>query len=201
MWRSRYGGLTALACRAAERDSHSKKGSSDTARLCARSSIRSALGFSVLDVRAQSLAASAGSTDFGEYFTYFSTFLVVSALLLGGLFFKLGIEQRLQEIGLLQAVGFSPAAIRRLFVGEGIVLSVIGGLVGMAAAVAYAWLIMLGLRTWWVDAVGTTALTLQFDPASLISGAAAVVVIAIVSIWWSLRVARPGVEPQPADGV
>ena len=32
-----------------------------------------ALGFSVYDVRAQSLAASAGATDFGEYFTYFST--------------------------------------------------------------------------------------------------------------------------------
>ena len=39
-----------------------------------------------------------------------------------GLFFKLGVEQRLQEIGLLQALGFDPAAIRRLFVGEAIVL-------------------------------------------------------------------------------
>ena len=68
-----------------------------------------AMGFSVVDVRSQNLAASAGATDFGEYFTYFSTFLVVSALLLAGLFFKLGVEQRLQEIGLLQAVGLDPA--------------------------------------------------------------------------------------------
>ena len=79
------------------------------------------MGFSVYDVRAQSLAASTGATDFGEYFTYFSTFLVVSALLLAGLFFKLGVEQRLQEIGLLQALGLDPAAIRRLFVGEALV--------------------------------------------------------------------------------
>ncbi len=35
---------------------------------------------------------------------------------------------------------------------------------------------MLGLRTWWVDAVGTTALTLHVDPLSLIAGALAVVV-------------------------
>ena len=91
------------------------------------------MGFSVYDVRAQSLAASAGATDFGEYFTYFSTFLVVSALLLAGLFFKLGVEQRLQEVGLLQALGLDPAAIRRLFVGEALVLSLASAaLVGIA---------------------------------------------------------------------
>ena len=146
-----------------------------------------AFGFSVYDVRGQSLAASAGATDFGEYFTYFSTFLVVSALLLAGLFFRLGVEQRLREIGLLQALGFEPAAIRRLFVAEGLVLSVAGGLLGMAGAVAYAWLIMLGLRTWWVGAVGTTALSLHVDSRSLGAAAGGVVLISIASTWWSLR--------------
>ena len=97
-----------------------------------------AWGFPVYDVRAQSLAASAGATDFGEYFTYFSTFLVVSALMLAGLFFKLGVEQRLQEIGLLQALGLDPAAIRRLFVAEGIMLSVARRALGVAGAMAYA---------------------------------------------------------------
>ena len=86
-----------------------------------------AMGFSVYDVRAQGLAASNGATDFGEYFTYFSIFLVVSALLLAGLFFKLGVEQRLREVGLLQALGFDPAAIRRLFAGEALFLAGIGG--------------------------------------------------------------------------
>jgi ABC-type lipoprotein release transport system permease subunit len=141
----------------------------------------------VYDVRGQSLAASTGATDFGEYFTYFSTFLVVSALLLAGLFFKLGVEQRLQEVGLLQALGLSPGAIRRLFAGEALCLASIGGIVGIAGAIGYSALIMLGLRTWWVDAVGTTALTLHVDGASLVAGALAVVVIAVVSIWWSLR--------------
>ena len=45
----------------------------------------------------------------------------------------------------------------------------------MAGASRTRWLIMLGLRTWWVDAVGTTALTLHVDPLSLIAGAVAVV--------------------------
>ncbi|HKY23018.1 MAG TPA: FtsX-like permease family protein [Vicinamibacterales bacterium] len=186
LWSSRHGGLTAL--RVVPRAGTSLAEGLEQYRTALRAELDPmALGFSVYDVRAQSLAASAGATDFGEYFTYFSTFLVVSALLLAGLFFKLGVEQRLQEIGLLQALGLDPPAIRRLFVGEGVALSAIGAVIGVACAVAYAWLIMLGLRTWWVDAVGTTALRLQIDLASLISGATAVVVIAVASIWWSLR--------------
>jgi ABC-type lipoprotein release transport system permease subunit len=186
LWSSRHGGLTALrlvppegASLAQVRDEyeHALLGELDPL----------AMGFAVYDVRAEGLAASSGATDFGEYFTYFSFFLVVSALLLAGLFFKLGIEQRLQEVGLLQALGLDPPAIRRLFVGEALVLAGIGGVVGIAGAIAYSALIMLGLRTWWVDAVGTTALTLHVDSMSLIAGALAVVAIAVVSIWWSLR--------------
>ncbi len=186
LWGSRHGALTALRLmppqgtplsEARERYEKALLGELDPL----------AMGFSVYDVRAQSLAASNGATDFGEYFTYFSTFLVVSALLLAGLFFKLGVEQRLQEVGLLQALGLDPAAIRRLLVGEALFLAGIGGVVGIAGAIAYSGLIMLGLRTWWVDAVGTTALTLHVDPVSLLAGALAVVAIAVVSIWWSLR--------------
>ncbi len=186
LWASRHGALTALRLIPPEGTPL------EDARAQYEKDLRGeldplAMGFSVYDVRAQGLAASGGATDFGEYFTYFSTFLVVSALLLAGLFFKLGIEQRLQEVGLLQALGLDPPAIRRLFVGEALVLAGIGGAAGIAGAIAYSALIMLGLRTWWVDAVGTTALTLHIDPISLIAGALAVVAIAVASIWWSLR--------------
>ena len=83
----------------------------------ARGAFRSALdplavGFVVYPARALAVEASAGVTDFGLYFIYFSFFLVVSALLLASLFFRLGIEQRLREIGLLRAAGYpaSPSA-------------------------------------------------------------------------------------------
>ena len=94
------------------------------------------------NVRGQSLAASRGATDFGEYFVYFSFFLVVSALVLAALFFKLGVEQRVREVGLLRAVGFGPAQVRRLFLGEGLVLAVAGGVLGVLGALAYAAVIM-----------------------------------------------------------
>ena len=150
-----------------------------------------ALGFVVYPARSLALEASAGVTDFGLYFIYFSFFLVVSALLLASLFFRLGVEQRLRELGLLRATGFPAPAIRRVFLSEAFILSLIGSALGVAGAVVYAGLIMWGLRTWWVDAVGTTRLALDASPAMLAAGAAGGVLAALGSIAWTLRALAP----------
>ena len=145
------------------------------------------MGVQIIPVRDQGQAASRGATDFGEYFLYFSFFLVVSALMLTTLFFKLGIEQRAREVGTLQAIGFSEAGIRRLFLVEGTLLAVIGSLLGLVGAIAYAALLMHGLRTWWVDAVGTTALTLHVSWKWMALGAFGGVAAAVVCIFFTLR--------------
>jgi len=145
------------------------------------------IGFQIVPVREQGLAASQGATDFGEYFLYFSFFLVVSALMLTTLFFKLGIEQRAREIGTLQALGFSESGIRRLFLAEGTLLAVLGSLLGLIGAIAYAALLMHGLRTWWVGAVGTTALTLHVSWKWLAVGALGGIVAAVICIFFTLR--------------
>jgi putative ABC transport system permease protein len=145
------------------------------------------IGMQVVAVRDHGQAASRGATDFGEYFLYFSFFLVVAALMLTTLFFKLGIEQRAREIGTLQAIGFSDGAIRRLFLVEGALLAGVGSLLGLVGAIAYAALLMYGLRTWWVGAVGTTALTLHISWVSLVIGAVGGVGAALVCIYFTLR--------------
>src|SRR6185295_2331305 len=93
------------------------------------------MGMTVRAVRTDGLAASRGATDFGEYFVYFSFFLVASALVLAALFFRLAVEQRAREVGLLRAVGFSTPRVRRLFAAEGLFLAVTGSLIGTAGAV------------------------------------------------------------------
>ncbi len=55
----------------------------------ATSSMHSTAGLTVRHARAEALAAADGTTDFGEYFVYFSFFLVVAGLLLAGMFFAL----------------------------------------------------------------------------------------------------------------
>lgn len=146
-----------------------------------------AAGFIARSVRAEALAASEGTTDFGQYFLYFSFFLVVSALLLAYLFFALGLEQRSREVGLLSSVGFSPARIRSAFIREGAVLASVGAIVGAAASVAYAAFIMYGLRTWWVGAVGTTALRLHVAPEFVIAGAAGAFAAGLLALWFGIR--------------
>ena len=150
-----------------------------------------AIGFVVYPARALAVEASAGVTDFGLYFIYFSFFLVISALLLASLFFRLGVEQRLRELGLLRAAGFPAAAIRRVFLSEALVLALIGSAIGVLGAIGYAGLVMWGLRTWWVDAVGTTRLALEVSPAMLSAGAAGGVLAAFGSIGWTLRALAP----------
>ena len=185
LWRSQWGQVTSLRV-------VPPTGPPEAVAETYRAALRSALdplqaGFVVYPARGLALEAAAGVTDFGEYFTYFSFFLVVSALLLASLFFRLGVEQRLIEIGALRALGFDETRIRRLFWTEGAVLSIAGSLLGVAGAVGYAGLIMWGLRTWWVDAVGTTLLTLHVSPVALGAGVAGGMLAAVASIAWTLR--------------
>ena len=186
LWRSRYGQLTSLRLAPPE-------GSSPAEALASfQESLREALdplqaGFVVYAARAEGTQASQGAVNFGEYFVYFSFFLVVSAVLLTGLFFKLGVEQRLREIGLLRALGFPPRKVGMLFLLEGLVLAVLGSLAGLVAAVYYGRLMMYGLRTWWVDAVGTTFLTLHVSSVSLTLGGLGGILAALLAIVWTLR--------------
>jgi hypothetical protein len=186
LWASRYGSATSVRLPLpAGADANALSGRlRDELR---RVVLPQELGLAVSASRQEALIAANGATDFGEYFTYFSFFIVVSALLLTVLFFRLGIEQRLHQIGVLRASGFSIAYVRRLLLGEAIVLAIIGSGIGVAAAVGYATIIMYGLRTWWVGAVGTSMLTLHVSPMPLAIGAAGGIVAAGICVALSLR--------------
>jgi ABC-type antimicrobial peptide transport system permease subunit len=186
LWQSRFGKLTSLRIIPAAETARDE--TADLFRQRLRTALQPAsMGLAVFPARREGLAASQGATDFGEYFLYFSFFLVLSALMLTALFFKLGIEQRLREIGVLQAVGFSASRIRSLFLLEGAALSIIGSLVGLVGAIGYGQLMMFGLRTWWVDAVGTTMLRLHVSPLSLLLGAVGGVFASLLCVVWTLR--------------
>ena len=186
LWQTRYGGATSLRFAVPAGAGALATASSLSTEL--QSTVRpEALGVSIQPVRRLALEASVGATDFGEYFTYFSFFIVVSALLLAILFFRLGVEQRLRQIGIMRAAGFTIATIRRLLLTEAVALAVIGSLIGIVGAIAYGQVIMYGLRTWWVGAVGTTDLALHVSPVSLAAGALGGVLAAVICVLLSLR--------------
>ena len=144
-------------------------------------------GMSFQPVKSRGLEAAAGATDFGMLFMGFSSFLVFSSALMVGLIFRLGVEQRTREIGVLLAMGYPLAFVRWRFMAEGGVLAALGSAVGVGGAVLYAWLLMAGLRTSWSAAAGTPFLDLHVQPLSLASGYMVSVAVVLVFIGWTVR--------------
>jgi putative ABC transport system permease protein len=194
LWGTRFGKLTSMRLYpppSSQPDSLDKS-QLETERAEFEKNLRASIdpvraGIAVASARAEGLRASRGATDFGEYFLYFSFFIVASALLLASLFFKLGVEQRAREIGLLRASGFPASKVRALFLAEGVALACLGSLIGIVGGLAYAALMMWGLRTFWVGAVGTQRLALHASPVSLVVGFAGGVAAAALCVWWTLR--------------
>ncbi len=145
-------------------------------------------GFTILPLKGQGLRSAEGSTDFSGLFTGFSSFLMLSAVLLTALLFRLGVEQRAREIALLLAVGFPVRKIQRRFLAEGMIVAVSGSLLGVAGGVLYARLLLYGLSTWWRGATGSSALSLHMQPQSLAIGMIASIVIVILAVWRTTRV-------------
>ncbi len=188
LWGSRFGQLTSLRLAPAN-------GRSDLAatadqfrnRLLAHLDPRQ--GGLVFDtVRQRSLEASVGGTDFSELFLGFSVFLIIAALLLVGLLFRLNLDRRAREIGLLLAAGYRRGTVRWLLLAEGGLLAAAGAVVGLGGAVLYAWLLLGALGNWWPGALAHSFLRLHVTVPSLLIGYFAALVVSVLTIAWAVRI-------------
>ena len=186
LWRSRFGSLTAMWIIPAS-CGDIQKTKTDFQRELLEKISPEQVGFVFQPVKAQGLKAATGATDFSMLFIGFSLFLIASAVLLVGLLFRLGVEGRAGEIGLLLSSGFPISTIRWRFIKEGCLLAGIGGVIGLGGAVIYAWLMMVGLRSWWLTAVGTPFLALHINPLSLGLGYFIGIVVVLFSIGWTVQ--------------
>lgn len=145
------------------------------------------LGLGFRPVRAEGLQAAVGANDFTQLFLGFSFFLILSAILLAALMFQLSVQQRVAQIGLMEAVGFPARRARQFFVGEGVAVAACGGLVGAIAAVFFGKLMIYGLTTWWIGAIGTQFLQLDLQPVRLATAAGTSLLLATIVIWNAVR--------------
>ncbi len=186
LWRSRFGELTAI--RVGLLPGESAGGAS--AALAAELKRRlppGAVGLTLLPVRRQGLAAASGTTSFAGLFVGFSLFLIVSSALLVALLFRLGVERRAGELGLRLAAGFPLRAVRRMLLGEGAVLAVAGGLLGIGLAALYGRAVLAGLSTWWAPILSSPFLRVDLRPASLATGFLISLAVVLGSIALTLR--------------
>ncbi len=79
-------------------------------------------------------------------------------------------QARAEEIGMLRTVGLRRRKIFAVLAGEALVVTAVGSLLGVVAGVGYAWLMIMGLTTWWVGAISTPFLHLYVTPLSLAIG-------------------------------
>lgn len=183
LWESRFGQSTSLQVVPAEGE--------DAAKLARQLDLDpAAFGFVFQPVKRQGLEASSGATPFDVLFLMFSFFLILAAVMLVALLFRLGIDQRAAEIGTLLALGYRARAVSGTLSLEGLIVAAAASLLGVAAGIGYAALMLAGLRTWWVAAVVVPFLQLHVAPLSLVIGYFSGVVVAAVAIRWAVRQAR-----------
>lgn len=188
LWQSRFGNVTSVRI-----DSSVAANQAELERLLLQEfqPQASRLGFSFLPLRQQSEAASSGTTPFDVLFLLLSMFIIAAALMLVWILFRLGVEQRAGEIGTLQALGWAGRKTARVLAMEGALVAAAGGIVGTLFGIGYAWLMIAGLRTWWVGAVATPFLELYWtSPITLVGGYASGVIVCVITVYVSLRALR-----------
>lgn len=144
-------------------------------------------GIVVEPVRERLLAASKGGTDFGGLFLGFSLFLIVSALMLVGLMFRLNVERRAKEVGNYLAFGYTPRTVLRLLLGEGLLLAAVGAAVGVGIAVFYSRFLLELITDLWPDPTVKAFLRPHATPASAVLGFALTLLMTAFTIWLAVR--------------
>jgi ABC-type lipoprotein release transport system permease subunit len=181
MWSNRHGDLMAVRYPAAKTNERELR---DTLR---EHIDPGQTGLVFRPVREAALQAATESMDLGQLFLGMSIFLVAASLILTAMFFVFSVEQRAREMGVLFAVGYTSAQVRRLFLGEGAVLAVVGSLIGIPLGRAFAQFLVWGLGTAWSGAVADAAIEFHARPGTGLIGAAAAAVISLIAMAVALR--------------
>lgn len=186
MWQSRFGSVTSFRISTAAGDAVSL---SQTLRN-QWAADQADIGMRLIPIRENGLKASSGSTPFDGLFLALSMFVIASALILVTLLFRLTIQHRASEIGVLQAVGLPMKEVSSIWLREMALVCMGGAMLGVLLGIGYAWIMVYGLRTWWVGAISTPFIQLFITPKSLLIGLFSGLVVCVMTVWWSLRSAQ-----------
>ena len=181
MWSNRFGSYTAFRYPATTFDETAYNAA------FAKNITPADLGMMVEPVRQQGVQAAQNGTDFSGLFIGLSFFILVAAIVLTALLFRLNLENRSAQIGLLAALGFQQKQIRRFYILEGLVVAFFGAVLGTLVSVFYTQLVFKVLNTLWFDIVRTNVLEIQILPSTLVIGFLISVIVSLLAIYLSLR--------------
>ncbi len=179
-WRPAYSGITSL-----------KLSSSGTAELDGfkKSFLKNFdyknAGLRVTAVKEEALKAAQGSTDYAMLFVSLSFIIVLSALWLASYLFRLMLETRTSQAGILLALGFTFRELLKVYIFEGLFIILLGALVSLPAGIFYAgW--VLGFLKPLLGEGGDFKIYIEARP--LVTGLVSGMALALLSIYFGVRV-------------
>ncbi len=176
LWSNRFGSCTAIRFPSGEF-------SEEKFIQIFRDKFRSAdFGFNVQQVRQNGLKAAREGVDFGQLFLGLSFFLLLSAIILTSMLFRLNLENRISQVGTLLQLGFSKKQVSRIILAEAMAIAIAGVLSGLVLAIVYVRVIFTFLNSLWWDIVRTSVILLKVDITTLLLGAFLSLIVSLVSV-------------------
>ncbi len=182
LWGSRFGRTTSWRI-----DIDAGESDAAVAQMIERAIDWRQVGLVVHPLRLRQVEASKGTTPFGVLFLSLSMFVIVAALLLVALLFRLGLSQRATSLGVLSAVGFPRRRLLGWFLREELAVASCGALLGTVMGVGYAKLMVWLLSTVWVGAITVPFLRFHMAWGSLVGGLFAGLVVCTLTMVWGVR--------------
>jgi ABC-type antimicrobial peptide transport system permease subunit len=184
-WNSRFGKVTSFRISSDLTEEHIQ-----SSLLKSIASTEGASGFDWIRIRENALAASSGSTPFDALFLALSMFVIASGLILVSLLFRLALQSRASEVGVLQAVGINEKTVSGIWIREMALVCCLGALIGILVGIGYAAAMIWGLKHWWLGAISKPIINLHIGPVSIIAGLVGGILICVGTILWALRSLR-----------
>ncbi|MEI6899504.1 MAG: ABC transporter permease, partial [Bacteroidota bacterium] len=158
---------------------HSWSGTDSLSKLILQKLTPSDYGLRFRDVYQEGMNAAAQSTDFGSLFLSLSFFIIFSGLLLTSMLFSLHLGRRMSGQAVFAALGFTKRQQIIILLKESILVILFSGLLGALTGIGCTRLILLGLNSFWGDAVRTSSLEIWIDPVTLFTGALAGMLLSV----------------------
>jgi putative ABC transport system permease protein len=193
LWSNRFGDLTAVWLPKDIEDQ-------EEVREIVRSAVNPlGLGFQVNEVREQGINSAAAGVDFGMLFGGLGFFVMLAGVMLFFLLLLYNIEKRRDQIRLFSSLGYPLKLIRKIYLGEGMVVAVAGSIGGLLLAILYGRAVYWALTRVWQDIVRTDMLEMVIRPSSLFYGFIAGIFIALLVTVFSLN--RHILKKSPGKGI
>ena len=181
LWKNRFGDYTAMRYPAEDMDHGALV-------KVFRDNLHPAdLGIRVEDIMGSGLRAARNGVDFSQLFIALSFFILLSSIILTALLFHLNLASRIRHAGTMATWGYPKKLIRSVYLIEGGLIALLGGLPGVLLAILYTRFVFKMLERVWSDIVRTSVLEISIQPLTLLTGLMVCMLISWLAIYYILQ--------------